>query len=351
MRFFTGKEYFAMNEFDDFSVILPGHGGGGVLTHRLIEEVILPALDNPLLRQLDDSTCVVAPGMDLAITTDSYVVSPLFFPGGDIGRLAVCGTVNDLAMQGARPLWLTLGLILEEGLAVSDLRRVLESMGRAAAEAGVQIVAGDTKVVERGKGWGVFVNTAGVGVRRAGVDVHVGNARPGDAVLVTGAIGEHGVAVMSKREGIGFDGAPPSDVAPLAVLVGDLLDACPGIHCLRDPTRGGLTAALCDIARASGVGIRLRESAIPIEPAVQGACDLLGLDPLNVANEGKAVVVCDPDSAEAALEILRRHPRGRRAARVGFVATEPAGRVLLETAIGGERLLAPPTGEDLPRIC
>ncbi|NOY82133.1 MAG: hydrogenase expression/formation protein HypE [Kiritimatiellaeota bacterium] len=336
---------------DDSDMILLAHGGGGLLTKELIEQVILPPLRNPVLELLDDGACVTAPGPNLVITTDSYVVSPLFFPGGDIGRLAVCGTVNDLAMQGATPLWLTLAFIIEEGLPVAELRCVLESVRTAAAEAEVTIVAGDTKVVERGKGSGLFINTAGVGLRIEGTEVAAANARPGDAVIVTGTLGDHGVAVMSRREGIEFETKLVSDVAPLADLAASVLEFGADVHCLRDPTRGGLTAALCDIAQASNVCIRVREDALPVREAVAGACNLLGLDPLNVANEGKAVIVCDPNRTAAIVDRLRRRPLGENAALIGKVDAAPPARVLLETRIGGERILQPPTGEDLPRIC
>ncbi len=336
---------------DDSDMVLLAHGGGGLLTRELIEQVILPPLRNPVLESLDDGACVTAPGTNLVITTDSYVVTPLFFPGGDIGRLAVCGTVNDLAMQGARPLWLTLAFIIEEGFPIADLRRVLESIRVAAAEAEVSVVAGDTKVVEHGKGAGLFINTAGVGIRIEGAEVAAANARPGDAVIVTGTLGDHGIAVMSRREGLEFDTNLESDAAPLAGLTASVLEAGVDVHCLRDPTRGGLTAALCDIAQASNVCIRVHEDALPVREDVGGACNLLGLDPLNVANEGKAVIVCNPDSTAAIMRRLGKHPLGRNAALIGAVCAAPAARVLLETRIGGERILLPPTGEDLPRIC
>lgn len=335
----------------DEDIILLSHGGGGSRTGDLLKSVILPALDNPVLRQLDDAACVSVPGTELAFTTDSYVVKPLFFPGGDIGRLAVCGTVNDLAMQGAEPRYLSLGFILEEGFRVSDLRRVVQSVAQAAKEAGVVIATGDTKVVERSSGGGLFINTSGIGVRRAGVDTHVSNARPGDAVIVSGPIGDHGVAVMSVREGLAFKSRLASDVAPLAGMIARVLDAAPGVRCLRDPTRGGLAAALNDIARASSVCVRIREKAVPVRDEVRGACGLLGFDPLNVANEGKAVIVCRPDDRERVLAALRADPLGRDACAIGVVEAAPAERVLLETALGGERVVDVPTGEDLPRIC
>ncbi len=332
-------------------VILMSHGGGGRRTQQLLRDIILPPLANPILDQMDDAASLTLAGADLAVTTDSYVIRPLFFPGGDIGRLCVCGTVNDLAMQGAVPRYLTLGLILEEGLPLADLRRIVASIAATAAEAGVQVVAGDTKVVERGAGNGLFINTAGLGVRRPGVNTHIANARPGDAVLITGSLGDHGIAVLSQREGIAFATQLASDVAPLNGLIGALLETVPGIHVLRDPTRGGVAAALNDMARAAGVGIRLDETALPIRPEVHGACNLLGLDPLAVANEGKALVVCAAADESAALAALRAHAFGRDARRIGTVLPAPGGQVLLHTRLGGERLVDVPLGDDLPRIC
>ncbi len=338
-----------MKSADD--IILLSHGGGGTRTSELLKSVILPVLDNPVLAKLDDAACLSLPSSELAFTTDSYVVKPLFFPGGDIGRLAVCGTVNDLAMQGSKPRYLGLGLILEEGLRVADVRRVVESIARAAKEAEVEVVTGDTKVVERSAGGGLFINTSGIGIRRAGVDTHVSNARPGDVVIVSGSVGDHGVAVMSAREGLNFQAHIESDVAPLAGMIGRLLDAVPGVRCLRDPTRGGLAAALNDIARASSVCVRIREQAIPVREEVRGACSLLGFDPLEVANEGKALIVCGAADEERVLAALRADPLGGEARAIGCVTADPRGRVLLETALGGERMVDVPTGENLPRIC
>jgi len=333
------------------TIILMSHGGGGRRTQQLLHDHILAPLDNPILRQMDDAACLDLAGAELAITTDSYVVRPLFFPGGDIGRLAVSGTVNDLAMQGAEPRYLTLGLILEEGLLLSDLDRIMQSLAATAAEAGVQVVAGDTKVVERGAGSGLFINTAGLGLRRPGVNTHIANARPGDVILITGTIGDHGIAVLSQREGLSFQTTLVSDVAPLQGLIAALLAAVPGIHALRDPTRGGVAAALNDIASAAQVAIRIEEAALPLRPEVRGACGLLGIDPLGVANEGKALVICAAADEARALGTLRAHPLGRKACRIGTVLSAPAGRVLLHTGIGGERLLGMPLGDDLPRIC
>lgn len=332
-------------------LITLAHGGGGARTSELIREIFQPVFDNPILHRLDDSACLDIEGVHLAFTTDSYVVKPLFFPGGDIGRLAVCGTVNDLAMQGARPLYLTAGFVLEEGLPVADLQRIVRSMRGAAREAGVSIVAGDTKVVERGGEWGMFINTAGIGLRVRDTDPSVARAQPGDVVIVTGTIGEHAIAVLSGRDGIAFSTHIGSDVAPLSDMIMKLLEAVPDVHVLRDPTRGGLAAALNDIAQASRVGIRLREEAMPVRPEVRGACSLLGIDPLSAANEGKALVIVSDDDCARALEVLRAHPMGRNAVAIGAVTTEPVGRVLLETTLGGERIVDVPLGEDLPRIC
>jgi len=335
----------------DDEVVLVAHGGGGLMTRQLLREICLPILANPLLEPLDDAACLALDGLELAMTTDSYVVDPIFFPGGDIGKLAACGTINDLAMQGAEPRFLSLGLILEEGLPLGDLRRAIRSIAEVADSVGVRVVTGDTKVVEHGKGGGIYINTTGLGVRRAGIDVHVSRARPGDAVIVTGMLGDHGIAVMSCREGLEFDSPIESDVAPLWGLVRPLLDAVPQVHCLRDPTRGGLAAALCDIAEASNTCIRVRETALPVRRAVRSACDFLGLDPLNVACEGRAVVICSGAEADRALRLLRSHPLGADAAIIGGVVSAPAGMVIVETTIGGERIVTLPAGEELPRIC
>ena len=336
---------------EDGVVILLSHGGGGMRTRRLIEEMLQPILSNPVLDRLDDGACVPSPGEQLVLTTDSYVVDPPFFPGGDIGRLAACGTVNDLAMQAAEPKYLTLALILEEGLPLRDLQRAMRSFGEALRETGACVVTGDTKVVERGKGGGIFINTAGLGVRRHAADGSAASARPGDAILLTGTVGDHGMAVMTRREGLRMDAEILSDVAPLWSMVRTLLDDGLPLHALRDPTRGGLTAALCDIAAASRACLRVRERSIPVRPPVRAACSLLGLDPLNVANEGKAVITLPADRADRALALLRGHPLGRDAALIGQVDPGPAGAALLETPIGGLRRLSIPLGEELPRIC
>ena len=331
--------------------ILLAHGGGGSLTRELIAEIFMPELDNPVLRKLDDSAVLSLKSGRFAFTTDSYVVKPFFFPGGDIGTLAVCGTVNDLAMQGAEPLWLSLGLVLEEGLAISDLKKIARSIRAAAGEVGVQIATGDTKVVEHGKCEGIYINTTGLGRVVVKKPLSCANVKPGDAVILNGFIGEHGVAVMSRREGISFATSVVSDCAALWPLVKAIFETGAEIHAMRDPTRGGVAAAVCDIASSSGVGIRLTESALPISPAVRGACDLLGFDPLTIANEGKVLVFCPGEAAERVVAAMRRHPLGRETRVIGEVTASPKGMALMRTTIGGERILDMPTGEDLPRIC
>jgi hydrogenase expression/formation protein HypE len=285
------------------------------------------------------------------MSTDGHVISPLFFPGGDIGCLAVHGTVNDVAMAGARPLYLAAGFILEEGFPLADLVRVVEGMARAANEAGVPVVTGDTKVVERGKGDGVFITTTGVGVVPDGVEISGDRARPGDAVLVSGYLGDHGVAVMSKRENLGFEVEIQSDTAALHGLVGGMVEAVPEIHCLRDPTRGGLATTLNELAYQSGVGMRIRESAIPVRPEVAAACELLGLDPLYVANEGKLIAICPGECAEELLAVMHAHPLGADAAIIGEVVADPHHFVQMETGLGGSRIVDWLSGEQLPRIC
>lgn len=331
--------------------ILLAHGGGGSLTRELIEELFEPKFTNAALRPLDDSAVLTLAGQAYAFTTDSYVVHPIFFPGGDIGKLAVTGTVNDLAMQGAEPVWLSLGFILEEGLPVADLKNIVESIRATAAGVGVQIATGDTKVVERGKCEGLYINTAGIGRVVTNSRLSGANAQPGDAVIINGFIAEHGVAVMSRREGIGFSTSVQSDCAPVWPLVKEILNCGAEVHALRDPTRGGLAALVCDIARSSAVGIRLDEAALPISREVQGACDLLGLDPLTIANEGKVAVFCRAADAARVVAVMKKHPLGRDARVIGEVTEKPKGMALLRTTIGGERIVDMPTGEDLPRIC
>ena len=331
--------------------VLLGHGSGGKLTAQLVEQLIVPAFSNPALEALDDQAVLAAPAGRLAFTTDSYVVSPIFFPGGDIGELAVNGTINDLAMGGARPLALSLAFILEEGLPLADLRRVVESAQRAASRAGVPIVTGDTKVVGRGAGDQIFINTSGIGVVPAGLELGSAQVRPGDAILLSGPIGDHGVAIMAHRAGLELDGDITSDTAPLYDLAAALLQACPEAHAMRDPTRGGLAATLVEIATRRKLGIEVDEAAIPVREAVRGACELLGLDPLLVANEGKLVAFVPEAGASRALAALRAHPLGRHAARIGSVTDAHPAVVELVTPVRGRRLLDLPFAEPLPRIC
>lgn len=331
--------------------VLLGHGSGGVLSAKLFEEIFLPAFGNPILERRDDQAVLEVDAGRIAFTTDSYVVTPIFFPGGDIGRLAVHGTVNDLAVGGARPLYLAAAFILEEGLPIDDLRRVVASMRDAAREAGVSIVTGDTKVVGKGSGDQIFITTTGIGRVPPGVSISADRARPGDAILLSGTVGDHGMAIMSTRRDLGLEGTIESDSAALHGLVGAMLEVDRDLHVLRDPTRGGVAATLTEIADRSRVGIELHESAIPVREAVRGACEILGLDPLYVANEGKLVAFVDPERAPAVLDAMRRHPLGREAVRIGTVTAEHPRVVVLRTAIGGSRVLEPPYGELLPRIC
>jgi len=355
-------------------MILMAHGSGGQMGHELVERLFLRYFDNPILAQLDDAAVMEVSGfrlqvsswadLKLAFTTDSYVVSPIFFPGGDIGKLAVCGTVNDLAMGGATPLVLSAGFILEEGLPLADLERVVASMAATARAAGVQIVTGDTKVVDRGKADRLFINTTGVGVVPAGVVVSGGRVQPGDAVILSGAVGDHGMTIMSQREGLRFDSPLESDCAPLHGLVAAMLDALltdgglgnpPSgvgmIHCMRDPTRGGLATTLNEVAGKAGLGIEIEEQAIPVRDAVRAACELLGLDPLYVANEGKLVAFVAPEAAGAVLGAMQAHEYGQEAAVIGQVTDEHAGRVVLRTSLGARRIVDMLVGEQLPRIC
>ena len=336
----------------EYPTILMAHGGGGRLTQMLVEKLFVTAFDNPALRELHDGATIEVGGARLAFSTDSFVIHPLFFPGGDIGSLAVHGTVNDLAMCGARPLGLSSGLILEEGLPIDDLWRIVRSMEAAAKASGVPIVTGDTKVVDRGKGDGVFINVSGVGLIPPGITISPRRARPGDKVLVSGSIAVHGVAILSVREGLQFETTLETDSAPLNGMIEALLLAAgEKVHVLRDPTRGGVATTLNEIARQGNVGIRLDEKAIPVGEEVRGACEILGLDPLYVANEGKCLVIVDPSATDLALETLRRHAFGAEAAVIGEVSAESPGRVLLRSRIGGLRILDLLTGEQLPRIC
>ncbi len=327
------------------------HGAGGKASRTLVEALFLPAFRNPLLEPLEDQAVFSVDGRRLAFTTDSFVVSPLFFPGGDIGDLAVNGTVNDLAMSGARPLHLSAAFVLEEGFPVADLRRIASSMATAAARAGVQIVTGDTKVVERGKADGCYITTAGVGVLERPVTLAAANARPGDAVIVSGPIGDHGVTIMLARGQLALESDLRSDTAPLAAIAAQLLDAAPGVRCLRDATRGGVATIANEVAAAAGVAVVLDEAAVPVRPEVRGACELLGIDPLYVACEGRLVTVVDGNEADAALDALRSHPLGCDAARVGTVRDDPPGLVLLRTEFGGTRIVDLLIGDPLPRIC
>lgn len=336
--------------------IVMGHGSGGKMTHDLVARLFMHYLNNPVLQAGDDAGVIPLPvegaaAPRLAISTDAHVVWPLFFPGGDIGRLAVCGTVNDVAMLGAGPAYLTAGFVLEEGLQIALLEKVVASMQAAAQEAGVQIVAGDTKVVQRGKADGLYITTAGVGLIRAGANIGGAQARPGDVVILSGPIGDHGIAVLAARGELGFETDLHSDVAPLNHLVAAMLDASLGVHVLRDPTRGGLATTLNEIALQSGVGILIEEKAIPLRPQVVAACEMLGFDPLYVANEGKLVAMVAPQEAETVLEAMRRTRYGEEAVVIGEVLAEPPGRVLMKTGLGSRRVVDRLAGEMLPRIC
>lgn len=327
------------------------HGGGGRAMAQLIEELFIAAFDNEWLRTQDDCAQFVTPAGRLVMATDSHVVSPLFFPGGDIGCLSIHGTINDVAMAGARPLYLAASFILEEGFPLADLKKIVDSMAHAARQAGVSIVTGDTKVVERGKGDGVFITTTGVGVVPEGVNISAHRARPGDAILISGSIGEHGMAVLAQRENLSFDAPIQSDTAALHELVAVMVAAVPGIHCLRDPTRGGLATALNEIAQQAGVGIRLQEAAIPVREPVRALGEFLGLDPLYIANEGKLLAICPAESAEMLLAVMRAHPLGREAAIIGQVVADDHHFVEMKTVFGGNRLVDWLSGEQLPRIC
>jgi hydrogenase expression/formation protein HypE len=327
------------------------HGSGGEASRELVETVFLQRLHNDFLNRMDDSAIINLFDHNLAMTTDSYVVDPIFFPGGNIGSLSIHGTVNDLAMQGAKPLFLTLGLILEEGFPISDLEKIIDSAAIASKEAGVKIVAGDTKVVPKGNADKIFINTAGIGVIPEGVDVSSGNAQAGDLVIINGHIGDHGLAILTSREGLSFNTPLKSDSAPLNSLVGLMLGNRQNIHVLRDPTRGGVATALNEIAAQSGVGIQIFEANLPISKPAQAASEILGLDPLYLANEGKCLIIAPPKDAQLILSSLKRHRHGEQAAIIGEITSDNVGRVLLKTRIGGNRILAMLTGEQLPRIC
>jgi hydrogenase expression/formation protein HypE len=330
--------------------ILLAHGSGGKLSHELVEKKLLPFLANPALNKLDDSAIFEASGR-LAFTTDGYVVNPIFFPGGDIGKLAICGTVNDLSMNGAKPLYLSLSAIIEEGLLLSELEQIMQSIKKAAEEAEVSIIAGDTKVVNRGQADKLFITTSGVGIIPAGVDISGANAKAGDKVLLSGTIGDHGIAVMSQREGLRFSMTLKSDCAPLNKLVSQMLEVSSRIHCLRDPTRGGLATTLNELAQQSKVGIVVDEAKIPVKENVKAACELLGLDPLYVANEGKLVAIADPADADKILTQMKQNGYGRDAAIIGVVTDEHCGKVVMKTKLGPSRIVDMISGELLPRIC
>lgn len=335
--------------------VLLGHGSGGRLSADLIRDIFLPAFDNPVLARMDDQAVMRISGVRLAFTTDSFVVKPLFFRGGDIGSLAVHGTVNDLAMAGATPLYLSAAFILEEGLPIETLKRAVASLARAAKAAGVEIVTGDTKVVEKGSGDGLFINTAGIGVVPDSIHFSAGNARPGDRILLSGTIGDHGIAILAEREGIEFETGIESDSAPLHTLVQAMIQASPAIRCMRDPTRGGLASTLNEIAAQSGVSMEIDEAAIPVREEVQGACEMLGLDPLYVANEGKLVAIVEPDAADCILHAMRQHRFGQNARVIGTVgggaSGSLAGLVTMRTVFGTTRIVGMLTGDQLPRIC
>jgi hydrogenase expression/formation protein HypE len=331
--------------------IVLAHGSGGRMTHQLIERLIFPHFRNDHLEPMHDGAILSVNGASIAFSTDSFVVNPIFFPGGDIGKLAVCGTVNDLAMCGAQPLWLSVGFILEEGLPLADFERILQSMKETAAEAKVLLVTGDTKVVDRGKGDKIFINTSGIGLVKTGAQISPARARAGDKILINGPIAMHGIAIMSVRENLAFETQITSDCALLHGLAAELLTACPETRVLRDPTRGGIASALNEIAAQAKVGIHLEQSAIPISEEVQGACEILGFDPLYVANEGKMLAIVPPEKAEAALSAIRRHPLGTQAAIIGEVVADHAGFVTMRTRVGGNRVVDMLSGEQLPRIC
>ncbi|MEI7814088.1 MAG: hydrogenase expression/formation protein HypE [Coriobacteriia bacterium] len=331
--------------------ILLAHGSGGTMMKELIDEVFVEGFSEEALKRLDDAASLPFPGSRIAMSTDSYVVHPLFFPGGDIGRLAVCGTVNDVATSGATPMYLSVGFILEEGFPIADLKRILVSMREAAREAGVHIVTGDTKVVEKGHGDGCFINTAGVGVLPEGVDLSGSNCKPGDKVLLSGTLGDHGIAIVSIREGLEFSTSIETDAAPLNVLIANVRAAAPDARCFRDPTRGGLASTLNELADASGVSITVNETSVPVNDQVRGASEMLGYDVFQVANEGKMVAVVPAEQADAALAAMKASPYGEKAAIIGEVAESPAGKVYVFTSFGATRIMDMLVGEQLPRIC
>ena len=330
--------------------IMLAHGSGGKLGHDLVEKNVIPALANPILDCLNDSAVVDLSGR-IAFTTDSYVVNPIFFPGGDIGRLAVCGTINDLSMSGASPLYISLALIIEEGLPLDDFDKIIQSIQRVTEETGVKVITGDTKVVNQGSADKIFINTAGIGLIPPGIDISGANARPGDQVILNGVIGDHGIAVMAQREGLRFNIPVESDCAPLNTLVADMLVHSNAVKCLRDPTRGGLATTLNEMAAQSKVGITIEEDKIPVRQSVAAACEILGLDPLYIANEGKLVAIVAPEQAEEILSAMRRNRYGTESRIIGEVVSERAGRVVMKTLLGASRMVDMISGELLPRIC
>jgi hydrogenase expression/formation protein HypE len=337
-------------EQDMNDTILLSHGSGGKLSHDLVEKKFLPLLANPMLNKLDDSATFEISGR-LAFTTDSYVVNPIFFPGGDIGKLAVCGTINDLSMSGAKPLYLSLSMIIEEGLSINELEQIVQSIKAAATEAEIDIITGDTKVVNQGQADKLFINTAGIGIVPYGVDISGANARIGDKIILSGAIGDHGIAIMSQREGLKFSVPVESDCTPLNKLVAQMLEASLNIHCLRDPTRGGLATTLNELAGQSNVGITIEEDKIPVKEGVRAACELLGFDPLYIANEGKVVVIVEASEADKVLAKMKQNIYGKDAAIIGEVTNARVGRVIMKTKLGPSRIIDMLSGELLPRIC
>ncbi len=332
--------------------VLLGHGSGGSLSADLIRKLFVPGFQNDVLGAMEDqATLQLRGGQRIAFTTDSFVVKPLFFPGGDIGSLAIHGTVNDLAVGGATPMFISAAFILEEGLPMTDLQRIVASMRRACDEAGVMLVTGDTKVVDRGKGDQIFITTSGIGMVPEGRSLSIRTAQPGDRVLISGTMGDHGIAIMSVREGLEFETVLESDSASLADLTRVMLEACPSIRCMRDPTRGGVSSALNELADSSAVGVRIVERSLPVRPEVKAACEMLGLDPLYVANEGKLIAIVPAVDADRLLEVMKQHPLGRNSAIIGEIVDQHAGMVVLKSLVGGERVVTMLAGEQLPRIC
>jgi hydrogenase expression/formation protein HypE len=340
----------SLGKIMESDTILLAHGSGGKLSHDLLEKKFLPFLANPALNRLDDSAIFEASGR-LAFTTDSYVVNPIFFPGGDIGKLAICGTVNDLSMSGAKPLYLSLSAIIEEGFPLEELEQIMQSIKAAAEEAEVNIITGDTKVVNQGQADKLFINTSGIGIIPSGIDISGANAKAGDKVILSGTIGDHGIAIMSQREGLRFSVPVESDCAPLNKLVSQMLEASSRIHCLRDPTRGGLATTLNEFARQSHIGIIIEEDKILVREGVRAACELLGLDPIYVANEGKLVAIVDPGDADKVLVRMKQNGYGKDAAIIGEVTAKHPGRVIMKTKLGPSRIVDMLSGELLPRIC